>query len=158
MHMHSLDSPTVSHNVLLPAGPWPSCAWQLLRFSPFPVGHPMSAGCNVTPHRRIASIHPFPPCVPPINTRPMTPTRACVMRHGIRFRSDGRSRRQSPLASFVAAAPPTPLLRAAPAPLSLSFHGQTLSGPRAKKSPSANATSVEFLEIVDWGVELFRVW
>ena len=24
---------------------WPSCAWQLLSFSPFPVGHPMSAGC-----------------------------------------------------------------------------------------------------------------
>ena len=29
---------------------WPSCAWLQLSFSPFPVGHPMSAGCRHSYH------------------------------------------------------------------------------------------------------------
>ena len=149
MHMHSLDSPTVSHNVLLPAGPWPSCAWQLLRFSPFPVGHPMSAGCNVTPHRRIASIHPFPPCVPPINTRVMAFASVQTDVRGVNHRWP---RSLPPRRQRLFFGPP---LRLFPSHFTVRLYPVRLA---SKKSPSANATSVEFLEIVDWGVELFRVW
>ena len=39
---------------------WPNCAWRLLSFFPFPVGHPMSASC--TGMLKIGSVSTAPRC------------------------------------------------------------------------------------------------